>query len=903
MTDKAIPPSLPDVPEAVIETSRLQSLADVSAAFAEVGLDYASAIETVARRIAELMGDLCAITLLSEDREWLEPVAICHPDPRGEAMARGLTDLLRVPALGGLGYAVIGQGQALYVEQLDDSMFSDVTRPFYYTYREAVGSFGMLVAPLRAQGTIIGMVIVLRTAASPRHSSDLRFLQDLADRAAITIAGARLHQSVRQELAARHLVEQTLVRREREFRTLVENSTDAILRYDCSLRLTYINSVAAQAFGGEAADFIGRLAAELPLQDTLIRPFITTAPRVIAGGEPASYTQEVRGVIGEARFVHTQLVPEFGEDGEVESVLVVARDLTDLRQAQEEVEQLNRTLEARVEQRTAQLEAAYQELRAITGLLQASELRLQFLLGHTPGVIYTARAGGDYGITFVSDSATDVIGYAPWQLADPPTAAYSLIHPDDRERLFEGDRSLFEQGRRTVEFRFRHADGEYRWVRSGMLLVRDERGRPQEIIGYLVDISDLKQAEEALRFANAELHLANLELARAARMKDEFLASVSHELRTPLNAILGRVETLQEQIHGPLNERQLRAARSIEESGRHLLELINDILDLSKIEAGRLELNLTSVSVIALCESSLRMVAQSALKKRVAVNVSVQEGLSAFPGDERRLKQILVNLLSNAVKFTPEGGAVGLDVSEDAVAGMLRFDVWDTGIGIAAEDLARLFKPFVQLDSGLARQYNGTGLGLVLVARMAELHGGEVLVESEPGRGSRFTVILPRHEPPTSISSSPPPELGRPAPAAEEPAAGAPDARPIVLLADDNSENVAVMQEYISRHGYRVEIARDGYEAVTHAVNLRPAVILMDIQMPGMNGLEAIGEIRAAPGLEQVPIIALTALAMQGDRERCLAAGASDYLSKPVGLRDLIRAIETHRRSYLELQQ
>jgi len=283
------------------------------------------------------------------------------------------------------------------------------------------------------------------------------------------------------------------------------------------------------------------------------------------------------------------------------------------------------------------------------------------------------------------------------------------------------------------------------------------------------EIAERKRAEAALEAARAslaqrveertrELRAANEDLARASRLKNEFFACMSHELRTPLHAILGLSEAMQEQTYGLINENQLEALGNIAESGRHLLALINDILDLSKIEAGKLELEMAPVMVEFVCQASLRFINQMAQRKRLKVFTNLDSAVTTIQADERQLKQILVNLLSNAVKFTPEGGSIGLEVAgkveprqtcgaRDATSlagqGVIHFTVWDNGIGIAPEDLERLFQPFVQLDSGLTRQYPGTGLGLALVRRLVNLHGGSISVESEPGKGSRFTVSLP----------------------------------------------------------------------------------------------------------------------------------------------------------------
>lgn len=432
-------------------------------------------------------------------------------------------------------------------------------------------------------------------------------------------------------------------------------------------------------------------------------------------------------------------------------------------------------------------------------------------------------------------------------------------------------------------------------------------------------ITESKQAEQALaeersllarrvEERTAELSAANAELARTARAKDEFLASMSHELRTPLNAILGLTEALQEQTRGPLNEHQLKSLHTIEESGRHLLALINDILDITKVEAGKLELQLDPVPVEAICQASLQFIKETAARKKIEVSFTPDQNVTNLHADVRRLKQILVNLLSNAVKFTPEGGRVGLEVRGEAELETVHFTVWDTGPGIPPEDLPRLFKPFVQLDSSLSRQYEGTGLGLALVSRLVELHRGSVAVKSDgvPGHGSCFTISLPwqvADDGPQAFRTEPQGEAAAesqrfpgayPQLTEAKPAAVGGEQPAVILLAEDNEGNIELLTDYLEGAGYHVVVARTGLEAIERAREERPALILMDIQMPGLNGLEATRRIRTEVRLTHVPIIALTALAMPEDRERCLAAGANDYLSKPVSLKKLVGMIDTH---------
>jgi signal transduction histidine kinase len=250
--------------------------------------------------------------------------------------------------------------------------------------------------------------------------------------------------------------------------------------------------------------------------------------------------------------------------------------------------------------------------------------------------------------------------------------------------------------------------------------------------------------EQRVQERTAELSAANRELARASRMKDEFLAAMTHELRTPLTAVLGMSGALLEQAYGPLNERQLKSVQTIEESGQRLLELINNILDLSRLMAGKVELEMEPVPAKVICQMSLQSIQRAAQEKKLDMSLKVDDNAeTVIRADGRRLRQVLVNLLSNAVKFTPEGGEIGLEVVKDAEKPMVHLTVWDTGIGITQEDIGRLFQPFGQLDSKLSRRYGGTGLGLTLVEWLVRLHGGHVTVESEVGRGSRFTVSLP----------------------------------------------------------------------------------------------------------------------------------------------------------------
>ena len=408
-------------------------------------------------------------------------------------------------------------------------------------------------------------------------------------------------------------------------------------------------------------------------------------------------------------------------------------------------------------------------------------------------------------------------------------------------------------------------------------------------------LKELAAAEEALRrerrllsqrvaARTADLSAANAKLTRVARTKSEFLASVGHELRTPLNGILSISETLQEELYGPVTQRQKRSLKMIEESGRHLLSLINDLLDLSRVEAGKLQLQLRPVDARRVSRASLAMTQQMAQRKGLSVVARAEENLPEVYADERRLKQILVNLLSNAVKFTPAAGQVGLEVTAPEGGERVVFEVWDTGLGIDPQRAAEVFQPFAQIDAGFDRTFGGTGLGLAMVARLTEMQGGCVSLESAGHqKGASFQVSLPaarvRRTPPDAtpawVDGSD--DLGR--------------TRPRVLLAEDNEATITALGLALTQAGFQVTIARHGGEALDRVREERPALVVMDLQMPVLSGLESCRRLRQVAEFRDLPVIGLTSLAVPGDGARCRAVEIHRVLSKPVAARRLVAAV------------
>lgn len=404
-------------------------------------------------------------------------------------------------------------------------------------------------------------------------------------------------------------------------------------------------------------------------------------------------------------------------------------------------------------------------------------------------------------------------------------------------------------------------------------------------IGLAAEFS-AKSLQENLRIDLEERRRTEAALALAMKAKDEFLARMSHELRTPLNVVLGQAQLMTIGAHGEITDKQKLALGTIDQSGRHLLALINDVLDLSKLDAEAETIEPEPVDIQSLVNECLNLLKDSATHKGIRLSCSMELNLPSLEADPRRLKQILINLISNAIKFTAKEGRVGIDIGVATNQKEVHFSVWDTGIGISDSQLQFLFQPFMQVDSSLAREYEGSGLGLALVDQLTRLHKGRVTVQSELGEGSRFTVHLPIHQSPPN-----PPRMAAPPQATPQPIDSAtPQTR--VLVAEDNEGNRALLGDFLRYEGYEVFEATNGREAVELATRKQPELIFMDVQMPLMDGLEATRILKEKESTRDIPIVALTGLAMAGDKDRCLEAGCDRYLSKPFDLDALLDLVK-----------
>jgi signal transduction histidine kinase/ActR/RegA family two-component response regulator len=408
------------------------------------------------------------------------------------------------------------------------------------------------------------------------------------------------------------------------------------------------------------------------------------------------------------------------------------------------------------------------------------------------------------------------------------------------------------------------------------------------------DVTERRRAERALEQANARLEQAVRETAAASRAKSEFLATMSHEIRTPMNGVIGMTSLL---LQSPLDEEQREFAETIRSSGESLLAIINDILDFSKIESGHMELETQPIKVAELVTDCLDLFRPQARAKGLNLFSRIGPGVPAgVAGDATRLRQVVANLVGNAVKFTASGEVeVALDLAPalpgDGGRIVLHFSVRDTGIGIPLDKRDRLFVAFSQVDSSTSRRFGGTGLGLAICKRLCALMGGDIWVESEPGRGAvfHFTIVVGQLAPEiAAVVAEPVPA----APVARTTALLAREHPLTLLLAEDNKVNQLVAQRMLGQLGYRADVVSDGAEAVRAFRQRDYDVVLMDVQMPELSGIEATRELRATlPAQRQPWIIAMTANVMEGDREACLASGMNDYVSKPVRPAELERAL------------
>jgi PAS domain S-box-containing protein len=486
------------------------------------------------------------------------------------------------------------------------------------------------------------------------------------------------------------------------------------------------------------------------------------------------------------------------------------------------------------------------------------------------------------------DRMFDLYGVKKEDFGGAYDAWLSGVHPEDRARCDVAIQQALRNNKPyDIEFRIQWPNGVVRNIKGDGKVVRDADGTPLRMTGTNYDITERKHAEEALRVLTASLEqkvrerTAELEVARdqaltATQHKSEFLANMSHELRTPLNAVIGFSEVLLEKMFGEINRKQEEYLGDILGSGRHLLALINDILDLAKIESGHMELDLGTFDLPAALNSTVMLIRERTQRHRIHVSLDIDHRLGQFTADERKLKQILLNLLSNAVKFTPDEGALSLKavLQRDSV----EISVTDTGIGIEPEFQQKIFDEFIQVGDHLPKR-EGTGLGLALTKKFIELHGGQIRVQSAKGQGSTFTFTLP---------VLPTPEK-RLAPTGAKPDGHPNASAPLVLVVEDDPAAAKLLSIYLSEAGFSVEVAPDGDAGFEKAKTLRPALITLDILIPKTDGWELLTRLKADQATASIPVVVVSIIDEPG---RGFSLGAADYLMKPVDREVLVRVMQ-----------
>lgn len=457
---------------------------------------------------------------------------------------------------------------------------------------------------------------------------------------------------------------------------------------------------------------------------------------------------------------------------------------------------------------------------------------------------------------------------------------HQLIHKSFANYICfqNGDVELYKQlmlgkvERLEIERQLLHKDGGKIWSHLSISLIVHANGKPKYFLAIVEDISERKKTELQLRESKEAAEVGS-------RAKSEFLATMSHELRTPLNAIMGLSQLLQQEIIGSINDKQKEYIDCIYSSGVHLLELINDILDLSKVEAGKEELSLFPLQIEDLCNYVISTIRETAEEKGLELAYSIDKKAKTCIADERRIKQMLLNLLTNAIKFTSEG-KISLQVKK--LPQGVAFRVSDTGIGIKPHQFQYLFEPFKQLDSQLNRQYEGTGLGLALTRKLARLHGGDVTVESTSGKGSRFTLFLPDSEFEEEDFIEKWESQNR---YLNNNISKNNFITKRILLVEDDKHTGILLQDYLQTIGYQVEWISEGKEFLEKVRIYQPNLILLDIQLRDYSGLDLLAYLRKAPDLQNKVVVLMTpSKDSDSDHNRFIQAGANDFVSKPIGI-------------------
>jgi PAS domain S-box-containing protein len=661
---------------------------------------------------------------------------------------------------------------------------------------------------------------------------------------------ALIYYIIRKDITARKRTEAALRESEERFRLLVNGITDyAIFRLTPTGHVASWNQGAERIKGYRQDEIVGRHFSCFYRQEELASGYpereLQTAALV---GRCEEEGWRVRKD-GSQFWANVVITPLKDENGTLRGFSKITRDITERKAAEE--------------------------------LLHESEERHRRLFDNNP---HPTWAYDRETLRFLAVNKAAVRKY-DYSTAEFLAMTVKDIRPaEDVPALLESVARVREGNEKVGDWKHRLKDGSIIDVEITSYALNFS-GRPAEVV-VAVDISQKKRDEaektkfmDSLALANRQLELRNREVEQATKLKSKFLASMSHELRTPLNAIVGFSGLLADGTAGGMNDKQKRFVAHIKDGAHHLLQLINDILDLSKIEAGQLEIRCEDFQVKDALPEVLSTIRPLAMAKNIHVHHDLTATYSIY-ADRVRFKQILYNLLSNAVKFTPDGGQVVINYSEQDEH--ICISVADTGIGIRVEDQQVIFEEFRQIDGDGAHE--GTGLGLAITKRLVEQQGGLIWLESEFGKGTRFSFTLPAGSVQSQVASEFAPRMQSPA----GPGSGK---MPLILIVDDEVPAREILASYLEPEGFRVEIACSAAEAVAKARELQPDAITLDILMPNSNGFEALLSLKSAPDTANIPIIVVSILDQQ---KMGFALGAADYLIKPVDKGLLLQTIRKY---------
>jgi PAS domain S-box-containing protein len=630
----------------------------------------------------------------------------------------------------------------------------------------------------------------------------------------------------------------------KELTQLIDTANAPIFGVDTDGNVNEWNQKVEQITGFTKAEVMGHNLVETRITDEFKQSVNKVLNEALQGNETSNYEVPLFTKSGERVMVLLNATTRRNPQGKIVGVVGVGQDITELDQSRSEMESISKELTQLIDTANAPIFGVdtdgnvnewNQKVEQITGFTKAE------VMGHN---LVETRITDEF-----KQPVQEVLNEA---LQGNETSNYEV--------------PLFTKS------------GERVMVLLNATTRRNPQGKIVGVVGVGQDITELDQSR-------SEKEETNLRLQEANQHKSKFISSMSHELRTPLNGILGFTELLKSEHFGKINDTQLEFVVQVENSGKHLLELISGLLDVAKIDSGSMLIDLETCKPSELFLSVIGLIQPQLSEKNINFKQLIDPTVENVVCDSRKVKQIMVNLISNAIKYTPEYGTIEITLTKEE--NHIKIIVSDNGIGISKKDQEIIFDEFAQANRSRDEALGGTGIGLALSRRLVELHGGEIGVDSQENKGSKFWFTIPNRNAPNK----------KPAILTDESLVNSdyPTNRSI-LVAEDNQTNLDMIKYLLSIHNHKVHVARNGKEAIGQADLIKPDLILMDIRMPIMDGLEATKILRAKPDFEKIPIIALTASAGEESREDSLNAGCTDHISKPIQSIELFEILSKHMK-------